>query len=182
MEVWKDISGYEGLYQISDLGNVRSLDRYVNHSRSGKRFCKGHQMATHINNAGYICVNLSKDGKYKSFDVHRLVAMVFLAVANIDGLEVNHIDENKKNNVVTNLEWVTKKQNNNYGTKIERQASKIKIPVIQYNENGGFVAEWSSAADAERTISGKVTGAISHCIKGKTKTAFGYIWKAKEAA
>lgn len=180
-EVWKDIQGYEGLYQVSNSGNVRSLDRYVPHKTLGKKFCKGHMMSTHINNAGYITVNLCKGNKYKSFDIHRLVAIAFLKRDDFSNLEVNHKDENKQNNHVENLEWLTKTQNNKYGTKIERQQKKIKIPVLQYDLDGKFIKEWESATDAEIAISNKTTGAISHCIKKYTKTAYGYIWRYKGA-
>ena len=179
-EIWKDIPGYEGLYQVSNLGNVRSVDRYVSHKRLGRKFCKGHLMSTHINNAGYVTVNLCKGNAYKSFDVHRLVAIAFIETDDIRCVEVNHIDENKQNNVVDNLEWVTKSQNNRYGTKVRRQQVKIKMPVIQCDQNGKCIKEWESAADAERTISGKFTGAISHCLHGKTRTAYGYTWRFKE--
>lgn len=180
-EVWKDVAGYEGLYQVSNIGNVRSLDRHVPHKRMGKKFCKGHMMATHINNSGYVTVNLCKDNKYKSFDVHRLVAIAFIESDNISCVEVNHKDENKQNNVVDNLEWLTKSQNNRHGTKVRRQQAKIKRPVIQYDSSGKSIKEWESATDAEIAISGKFTGAISHCLHGKTKTAYGYIWRFKEA-
>lgn len=179
-EEWRDIAGYEGYYQVSNLGRVRSLDRYVPHKTFGQQFRKGGLMATHITNAGYISVNLCKNNKYKSFDIHRLVALAFIGCGGSE-MEVNHKDENKQNNIVDNLEWVTKSQNNRYGTKVERQATKVKLPVLQYDTSGNFIREWESATDAELSISGKFTGAISHNINGKTKTAFGYVWRFKEA-
>lgn len=179
-EVWKDIAGYEGYYQVSNTGVVKSLDRYVPHKTFGKKFVRGHIMATHINNAGYVTVNLSKGNRYTSHDIHRLVALTFMPIPCSDGLEVNHKDENKKNNRLENLEWTTKAENNAWGTKITRQAEKIKVPVVQYTLDGKLVKVWPSAIDAERAISGKVTGAVSHNIKGSTKSAFGYLWKTKE--
>ena len=180
MEVWKDVIGYEGLYQVSDRGNVRSVDRHVPHKTFGKKFCKGVVIEPHITNAGYLRVNLCKENRYKSFSVHRLVAEAFLTTCDITDLQVNHKDEDKKNNSVENLEWVTKQENNNYGTKVDRQAQKVKIPVLQYDKEGNLIGEWKSATDAEKALSGKFTGAISHCINGKTKSAFGFIWKFKE--
>lgn len=180
-EVWKDIAGYEGLYQVSNFGRVRSLDRYVPHKSFGKKFCKGCIMSEHTNNAGYKTVNLCKDNRYKSYDINRLVALAFVPIREPDKTEVNHKDENKMNNQVDNLEWVTKSENEAHGTKKERQAQKIRIPVLQYDLEGNFIKEWDSATNAERKISGKFTGAISHCINGKTKTAYGYVWKYKEA-
>lgn len=181
-EEWRDIQGYEGLYQVSNLGRVRSLDRYVPHKTLGKKFCRGCIMATHINNAGYITVNLCKNNKYKSFDVHRLVATAFIVIDDINKVEVNHLDENKRNNHVYNLEWITKSGNNRYGTKTERAKRHLNVPILQYDSKGNFISEWNSATEAEKKISGKATGAISHCIKGKTKTAYGYIWRYKEVA
>lgn len=179
-EVWKDIVGYEGLYQVSSSGTVRSLDRYVPHKTFGKKFCEGCMMAAHINNAGYMTVNLCKHNKYKSFDIHRLVALAF--IPNPDNLpQVNHKDENKHNNCVDNLEWCTNQENNLYGTKVERQVKKIKKPVLQYDCEMNFIKEWESPTDAEEFFSGKHTGAISRCINGKSKTSYGYKWKYKEA-
>lgn len=181
MEIWKDVAGYEGLYQVSNHGRVRSLDRYVPHKTFGQKFCKGHIMATHVTNSGYLCVNLCKDNKYTSYDVHRLVAIAFLNVDDVNGLEVNHIDENKKNNRADNLEWVTKSQNNRHGTKRERQAQKVSAAILQYDTEGNLLREWPSVTEAEKAISGKFTGAVSHCLHGKTKTAFGFVWRFKEA-
>ena len=178
-ELWKDIPGYEGLYQVSNLGNVKSIDRYVPHKTFGKKFCKGRTMATHINNAGYVTVNLCKGNHYKSFDIHRLVAITFIPVSDITGMEVNHKDEDKWNNCAENLEWVTKSENNLYGTKRERQAAKIRKAVVQFDLNGVPLKEWGSATDAEKALSGKFTGAITNCICGRSKTAYGYIWKYK---
>ena len=180
-EVWKDVVGYEGLYQVSNFGSVRGLDRYVPHKKFGKKFCKGGLMVKHINNAGYLTVNLSKNNKYKSFDIHRLVAIAFIQIGDPRNMEVNHIDENKKNNNAENLEWVTKSYNNRYGTKVERQASKIRIPILQCDTDGNIIREWDSSTNAEKELAGKVTGAISHCVKGNLKTAYGYVWKYKEA-
>ena len=180
-EVWKDIAEYEGLYQVSNLGRVRSLDRYVPHKIFGKKFCKGHLMAAHINNAGYETVNLCKNNKYKSFDVHRLVATAFISLTDTSKVEVNHKDENKLNNRVDNLEWVTKSENNRYGTKVERTKKLLNVPVLQCDLEGNIIREWESATEAEKQLTGKFTGAISHCIRGKNKTAYGYVWKCKGA-
>lgn len=181
MEVWKDVVGYEETYEVSNMGNVRSLDRYVPHKTLGKKFCKGCVLIPHITNSGYVSVNFCKDNIRKSFDVHRLVALAFLENPDTDGMEVNHIDENKQNNRAENLEWVTRLQNENHGTKRERQVAKISVPILQFDTEGNFIKEWVSATAAEKSISGKFTGAISHNLKGKSKTAFGFVWKLKEA-
>lgn len=110
-EIWKDIEGYEGLYRVSNLGNVYS---YL----SNKKLNPG-------NDKGYLKVNLSKNKKVKQFSVHRLVALAFLPNKNNYPC-VNHKDENPSNNNVDNLEWCTYKYNNNYGTIKERISKTLK--------------------------------------------------------
>lgn len=100
IEEWRDIKGYEGLYQVSNLGKVRNK--------------KGKVLKQYRNNKGYPCVHMYKNNKYKTKNVHRLVAISF--IENPNNLpQVNHKDEDKTNNVVTNLEWCTNKYNCNYG-------------------------------------------------------------------
>lgn len=110
MEIWKDIQDYEGLYQVSNYGAVRSIDRTV---RFGRKL-KGKILSQSVEKDGYFVVNLSKNGKTKSFRVHRLVAMAFITNAN-GYKEINHKDEKKQNNCVENLEWCDTKYNINYG-------------------------------------------------------------------
>lgn len=123
-EIWKDIIGYEGLYQVSSLGRVRSLDRYVVDSLENRRFYKGKVLSPVKDTDGYLKVGLSYNGKCKKCLVHRLAAQAF--IENFDNLpEVNHKDEDKTNNNVDNLEWCTAKYNSNYGTSIERRKVKM---------------------------------------------------------
>jgi hypothetical protein len=114
MEKWKDIQGYEGLYQVSNLGNVRSqYRRVVNHKSGSTRLCAGIQMTARDNGNGYLIVSLRKQGKRKNHYVHRLVAMAF--VENPDSkTHINHIDFNTRNNRASNLEWCTQKENVNH--------------------------------------------------------------------
>lgn len=103
-EVWRDIWSFEGSYQVSNFGNVRSLDRYIYHPRMGKIFRKGKMLKQSYASKGYKQVCLNDNGRTTTFRVHRLVAMMF--IENPDNLEtVNHIDGNKENNHVSNLEW-----------------------------------------------------------------------------
>lgn len=108
--VWKDIKGYEGLYKISNYGEVLRLKSYDsrNHLRNARI------LKQRLNEDGYLQLGLHKDGKEKKFLVHRLVAETFLSNPN-NYLEVNHIDENKQNNSISNLEWCSRKYNVNYG-------------------------------------------------------------------
>lgn len=120
-EIWKDVIGYEGLYQISNLGNVKSYTRYVNVSHrgySGKRILHGKQLKP-TDLQGYLVVMLIKEHKYHTCRINRLVAQAF--ISNPDNLPcVNHKDENKHNNCVDNLEWCTRNYNDNYGTRNQK--------------------------------------------------------------
>lgn len=159
MEIYKDIEGYENLYQVSNLGNVKSLKR--------------NQLLRPSNNDGYLCVVLSKYNKQKTYKIHRLVAQAF--IPNPDNLpQVNHKDENPSNNSVDNLEYCDCKYNNNYGTAIQRRSKKTSKPIICIEINKVF----QSAIEAEEWIGRKGTQAgICMCLKGKQKTAYGYHWK-----
>lgn len=118
-EIWKSIQGYEGLYEVSNLGNVRGLDRPFR-NKQGIAMMKGRVLTPFYDSKqGYYKVKLCKDGKHKNFRIHRLVALAFLENP-FNYTDVNHKDEDKTNNNVDNLEWCTRKYNNNYGTKPER--------------------------------------------------------------
>lgn len=176
-EIWKDIKGYEGLYQVSNLGNVKSL----NYGRT----CKERILIPCKKPNGYLNVELSKNCICKKFYVHRLVAKAF--IENPDNLpQVNHIDENKLNNRVDNLEWCSYEYNNNYGTHNERMLKTRKLrnsknaerPVLQFTKDCKFVNEYPSIREAAR-CTGINHSHICSCCKGLLKTAGGYIWKYK---
>lgn len=115
-EIWKDIYGYESLYQISNLGRVKSLFGWNGHEYvKREKILKLNETAD-----GYLKVSLFDNTKRKQWYVHRLILSVFYPVINMDELQVNHIDENKDNNNIENLEWVTSEQNVNHGTRNER--------------------------------------------------------------
>lgn len=161
-EIWKDIKGYEGLYQVSDLGRVRSL-----------KFGKVRVLSARKNSVGYLSVVLCKDGK-KSCLIHRLVAQAFLP--NPDGYgEVNHKDENPLNNVVNNIEFCDHKYNMNYGTGHERSAKARSKTVYQYTLDRSLVRSYPSTIEVERRT-GYAQGNISACCNGKFKTMYGFIW------
>lgn len=124
IEIWKDYKDYEGLYQASNLGRMRSLDRWVKSKSGSVRLCKGKILKLCTDKYGYLKVGLFKNNKVKTYYVHRLVAEVFLPNPN-NYKEVNHKDENKQNNVVSNLEWCDAKYNSNYGTRNERMSKSL---------------------------------------------------------
>lgn len=107
-EIWKDIKGFESFYQVSNLGNVKSLDRYILYSNGTRHFHSGKILTPTLNKYGYYYVHLKKEGSNKKIYVHRLVAQAFIPNKN-NKEEVNHIDCNPANNKVDNLEWVTHK-------------------------------------------------------------------------
>lgn len=179
-EIWKNVVGYEKYYQVSNFGNIKSLDRQVRvwHGYITK---KGKILSPSIGSCGYYVIGLNANNKPKTCLVHRLVAQAF--IPNPQNLEcVNHKDENKLNNNVNNLEWCTKKYNINYGTCIKRRNEtsrnncKLSKVTLQYTLNGEFIKEWKSTMDIERTL-GLSNKSISACCIGKQKTAYGFIWK-----
>lgn len=178
MEIWKDIKGYEGLYQVSNTGKVKSLKRNTNN-----QYCNKDKERKYYNIHGYLQIILCKEGKKQSSLVHRLVAETF--IPNPDKLPcVNHKDENKLNNNVENLEWCTYEYNTNYGTRNKRSSEKTRNnkfsrPVLQYTLNGVYIKEYPSIKEIERET-GLNAGNICNCCNGKYKTAYGYIWKYKK--
>lgn len=179
-EEWKDIAGYEGLYQVSNLGNVKSIDHY-NTNGFKEILYKGRMLKFNVGKNGYLSVMLCKNGKTKRHYVHRLVAQAF--IPNPDNLpEVNHKDEVSIHNFVDNLEWCDRYYNLNYGTLQKRSAVSRGHKVLQYDKDGKLMNEFYSTRQAEKFI-GKngANTAVSECCKGKRKTAYGYIWRYKEA-
>lgn len=165
-EIWKDIEGYEGYYQVSNQGRVRSVDRYVN-SKHGKRLSKGQIIRSSPNVDGYLCLTLSKDNHQSFVRVNRLVAEAF--IDNPDGLPViNHIDRNKMNNNVDNLEWCTVEYNTRY--------SSAKA-IVQYDKNGNFIREWDAISNAHRVLGINLSN-IAQCCRGLRASAGGYIWRS----
>lgn len=112
-EVWKDIKGYEGYYQVSNLGRVKSLDRNIHYSNGYTRRHFGKMMRPHLNK-GYLSVKLKKNTKAAHGKIHRLVAQSFIPQISLSKDQVNHIDGNKLNNRVDNLEWCTLQENHKH--------------------------------------------------------------------
>lgn len=166
MDEWKDICGYEGLYQVSRSGEVRSLPRSTT---------SGVVLKQRLDKDGYKKVCLCKGNKKKGAFVHRLVAAAF--VQNEHGLPVvNHKDQNKQNNVADNLEWCTVRYNTNYGDCITRRGIARRIPINQYDKAGNFVRSWSGRCEIASVL-GFSGGNITSCCSGHRKTANGFIWR-----
>ena len=170
-EVWKDIKGFDGIYQISSLGRVKSF--YKNETKILKQ---------HLMPNGYMRIRLKQNNirKWSDFYVHRLVAIAFLPNEH-NFAEINHIDENKTNNTVANLEWCTRAYNCKYGTARERMARTKGTAVIQFDLNGNFIAEFPSLKSAAKKL-GCDVGQIKTCLNPnsvpyKKNIAAKYIWK-----
>lgn len=181
-EIWKDIQGYEGIYQVSNLGRVRSLDRVLslkNQHAKFQRIEKGRIIAQKLQNTDRLQVSLRKvvNGKRtrQTFYVHRLVAEAF--VPNPDNKPtVNHINEDHHDNRAENLEWMTKAENNLYGTHCERCGKALRMSVEMLTEDGEHVAYYDSMSEAaEKT--GCPLSSIHRCCYGRQETTNGFRFK-----
>lgn len=174
-EIWKNIRGYKD-YQVSNLGNVKSL----NYNNSNKEQLLIPQKLT----KGYLGVRLYKNHSYKSYRVHRLVYEAFYGKIPF-WMVINHIDENPSNNQLSNLMLCTYKENTNWGTAKDRFKLMSK-PILQYDLSGNFIKEWKSGKEIEKQL-GYDSSHIYACCKNKThnsnkgqwtsKTAYGFIWR-----
>lgn len=176
-EIWKPIAGYEGLYEVSNLGNVASL----NYQNTGKRKV----LALKHHSSGYVTVTLCNRGVHKNKSIHTLVARTF--IDNPKNLpQVNHIDGDKTNNTVENLEWVTAKENMRHAVQNGLRDphnnnarfgsdNTLKRSVYQYTKSGEFVREWDCISNAARHISSRPASVIN-CCKGRIKSLKGFVW------
>lgn len=183
LEHWKAIPGYEGFYEVSDLGRIRSIDRFIYNRWSGKndRLVKGKIRKTEEAHDGYRRVRLLRNGKSKKYFVHRLVMNAFKPNPNPGKYtQINHKNEITDDNRLDNLEWCTQTYNNNYGNRIAKQAKalvngKRAKPVGQYTLDGKLIKIWPSTRECERN--GFKHSGVGACCLGKWPTYKGYKWK-----
>lgn len=174
IETWKDIDGYEGFYQVSNLGRVRSLDRFAK-KWDGEKKVKGVLLKQAKNIKGYLFVQLFRGGVGKMKTVHRLVADAFLP--NPGGLpQINHKDEDKSNNYVDNLEWCDGLYNARYGTRNLRAGSSSSKAVLIMNADGSEYGRYSSVGDAASAV-GRSKASICHYIKAGGSSPIGLRFK-----
>ena len=181
-ETWKDISGFEGIYQISDMGNVKSL--------SWRNTGQARNLVPKITNRGYAHVHLYKNGAKRDFTIHRLVATHFIENKKNHPL-INHKDENPLNNRADNLEWCDQSYNMRYYFQrhnVERRSSgsyrksrekgisyKPTQKIEQRTRNGSLVKIWDSFVRIKYALN-KNESSIRDCCTGKRKQAYGYQW------
>ena len=161
-EAWKPVVGYEDLYEVSNLGRVWSVKKNIFRKLRKDR-------------DGYLVVDLCKNGKKEWPQVHRLVAKAF--IPNPENLpQVNHKDEDKTNNQVSNLEWCTPEQNNNHGTRNKRAAEKLSKPIKQLSLDGELIAIWKSSMEIYRQKKYDYS-LICKCCRGERNKHKGFKWE-----
>lgn len=178
-ERWKEVVGYEGLYEISTKGRIMSLRRNI-------------ILKPKVDKDLYYRIGLTKNGVRKFYRVHRLVAQAFIPNPNNYPV-INHKDQtpNKKygipsNNNIENLEWCTMKYNNNYMnhndliSKAQKNRKDLSTKILQYSLNGNFIKEWESQKEVERILGFKQSNISSACLNIKTHQMFGFMWLKKE--
>lgn len=186
-EEWRPVVGFEGLYEVSNLGRVKSVQR-IAYGSYRKRVVPERIMALHYARGGYLRTSLHKDGEMRTFAIHRLVAEAF--IPNPENLpQVNHKNEVKDDNRASNLEWCSLDYNVHYGTGIERRSKTqvngpCAVPVLQIDPSTmEIIKEWPSMAEAERN--GFSHGCVSNCCKNRylregNNVYHGFIWRYKE--
>lgn len=177
IEEWKDIEGYEGLYEISNLGRVRSLDRIVVYSNGRKYFYKGEILKLKVDKYGYNIISFCKNGKHKTYTIHRLVASAF--IPNTENKScIDHINTIKTDNRVENLRWVTNKENMNNPLTLNKYFGKSNHnsrSVFQFNKNMELIKKWDTIKDASKNLNINQS-CISMCCSGKRNKSGGYKW------
>ena len=163
-EIWKDIEGFEGLYQISNYGRVKSMPRVVCYSGGNKSYSKNEPTIKEpvINNRGYLCVCLWKNCKSRQFKIHRLVASAFIPNPE-NKPQVDHIDGNKQNNFVGNLRWATSSENIQNPITLQKRGTPISV-----YKNGVFVDSFHSIAECGRFFN--IERSLSNYLNGYRKS------------
>lgn len=179
-EIWKDIPGYEGIYQVSSFGKIRSCDRIDGRGHN----LRGKILTLTPDKRGYKRISLFKDGIYQKLLVHRIVACSFLGERK--DLDINHKDGNPSNNVLSNLEWCTRAENLQHSYKVLgrdgvnkgriNERNKSSKPINMYNLNWKYIRTFSCSREASRILNID-QGSISKAANGIRNQAGGYKWK-----
>lgn len=184
-EEWRPIKGFEGLYEVSCLGNIRSVSRICKMKNGKKRFHRGRVLRPGEDGSGYLFVVLRKDGRNYNKKNHRAVAEAFVTRPEDEFCVVNHKDENAKNNRADNLEWCSERYNLNYMHRRTKETETRGTKVAQYSKKGELIAMYPSIGEASRKtgINRSSIGAILRYdtktnFWGKPRTSGGYIWRS----
>lgn len=180
-EVWKPVAGYEGLYEVSNLGRVKSLPKVVDLGRAKQNRVEKF-LRPIPDGKGYLMVWLFKNQVKKMWKVHRLVADAFIPNPH-NKPQVDHINTDKSDNRVCNLRWCTEKENSNNPITAKRNGdshrgakSSCSVPIVQLSINGDLIKKWDCMSDVKRQL-GFSHSHISQCCSGKRNVAYGFIWK-----
>ena len=174
-ETWKPIKGYEGAYEVSSLGNVKSVKRTIVRGGISQTINERILSPKQAKNNGYLIVGLHVGGHVRYKYIHRLVAEAFLGVS-VDGGDVNHKNEVKTDNRLENLEWCSHIANVNYGTGRTRHDAAVSVPVSCYTADGTFIRSYASITEAAKEV-GVLKTSVWAALSGKSKTCKGMIWK-----
>lgn len=185
MEIWKEIKNYEGYYEVSNLGRVRRVDRYVKTGilHNEVRFCKGGILKQHLKQKKYLAVDLSKNYEVKTILVHRLVAIAFVEGQSEENNYVDHINCNKQDNRAVNLEWVSAKENSRRAKENNLYNPPNRKQVRCKQLNKVFQSSYEAAEFLNREYFGNtkriccVAGKIRACANGLQKNAYGFTWE-----
>jgi hypothetical protein len=189
-EEWRDIVGYEGLYQVSNLGRVKSLPKRIVYKDGREYIYPSKVMKNQKVSTGYRYVTLYSVNGRRQYYVHRLVAIAFIPNLNNER-DINHIDGCKTNNIASNLEWCSRSENIKHAydrglhrVNMEEAIMACSRPVLQYTPKGEFVAEYASASKAAKANGYNQTQISKYCRKENKRhiTYKGYIWRYKDAA
>lgn len=183
-EIWKPIKGYEGVYEVSNFGRVRSLDRLVTNTKGVSQRYKGRILKPQKDKDGYLYVELNKCGDSKKFRIHQIVAKCFIPNPN-NFPQINHKDENPLNNHVSNIEWCHQQYNNTYGNRISKMLKTYKSngysrPVIQFDTKGNYIKEYTFLSDTKKD--GFNLHCVYQCCIFKITNHKRFIWLYKEDA
>ena len=170
-EIWRNIEGYKGLYKVSNLGRIKSYPR--NGTIKQERILK-----QTIDNNGYLIVGLHKNNKAKKVCVHWLVANAFIPKEKEHEV-INHVDGDKSNNKLSNLERCTQSHNIKESYRLGLETPPNEKKILQYDLEGNFIKEWKSGSEAGRQLNIGQSN-ISACCRGLRKQANGFVWKFKE--
>lgn len=181
MEQWHDVKGFEGIYKVSSLGRIKSLTRTITYKNGAKHLTKGKMLKPIMDSYGYYRATLYKNGHAYQRLVHRIVADEFVSNPN-NYSDINHKNEMRTDNRSENLEWCTKKYNNNYGRHNDHLSLAKCKSIYQLDSDHNIIAKWKSINEAVQGL--KLPKAshcnISACLHGRIQHAYGYTWRFAE--